>query len=119
MTAIRCRVLVAMFPRVLEDTLAVLLRSVDLDDVFTRTDEPQDMFGGRYDAVITNLGTDDVEYSPVVIQLPDEYEQGRTAIIREGNTTHLVDVEDVSDVLRLLDRVCPVGELRAARFARR
>ena len=119
MTDDRCVVLVAMTPPTLEDSTVAFLRSVGVDDVVTRFDEEGDVFGGRHDAVITNLPPGQDTRGPVTIHVPDDWEHGGTVVVWEGSTTHVLETFEASDLLALLDRFCPVTQLRAGRVLRR
>jgi hypothetical protein len=115
----RCSVLVALSPRMLEDSVAILVRLAGVDDVVTLTEAPGDHFHERYDAMITNVFADGVVHADVVIHLPDNDGPWRTTIVRESDTSHIIEIEQADDVLALLDRFCPTATARTAHAPRR
>ena len=115
----RCRVLIALSPRMLEDSVAILVRSAGVDDVVTLTEAPHDLFRARYDAMLTNVFPDGVVHAGVVIQLPDNDGPWRTTIVRKSDTSHIVEIEEMDDVLALLDRFCPAATTRTVPARRR
>jgi hypothetical protein len=99
------RILVAVEPRLLGDTLSALLAEIGLDEVVRLGTEAAT---GHIDLALVNDGSPSVR-ADLVLRVPDSAE---LAVAGRGD----LRPGSASELLAILDRVCPAGEPRRERL---
>lgn len=99
------RILVAVEPRLLGDALSELLADIGLDEVVRPHDDDDD---GHIDLALVNDGSPPVR-ADLVLRVPDSAELAASG---SGD----LRPASASELLAILDRVCPAREPRQGRL---
>lgn len=110
----RRRILLDVQPRLLRDAIEVLLDSVGLDEVLVSDAGPADRSPMSFDAAILTVPTTHVT-ADVVIELPSSA-PGALGQVTSGARSEHVALHTPSQLLSILDRVCPASAPRHALF---
>ena len=99
----RRRILVAVEPAILGDSLAgVLGDRGDRVDVIDLRDPQAPVPTGHYDAAIVTISLPDGIDADVVIELPDHQGGGGTGSVQRGLVTARVELDGIDDLLGVL-----------------
>jgi hypothetical protein len=109
----RRRILLDVQPRVLRDALEQVLDSIGLDEVLVSDEEPADRSPMSFDAAILTIPASNIA-ADVVIELPSA--ASSTGHVTAGSSSEDVDLRSPTQLLDLLDRLCPASTPRNALF---
>ena len=110
----RRRILLDVQPRVLRDALEQVLDSIGLDEVLVSDEEPADRSPMSFDAAILTIPASNIA-ADVVIELPSA-EPTSLGHVTAGSSSEDVDLRTPTQLLALLDRLCPAATPRDALF---
>jgi DNA-binding response OmpR family regulator len=101
----RKRILVAVEPPLLADTLADLLRRAGLDDVDVVGPDAAEatLAGGHYDGAVVTITLPKGSGADVVITLPDAEGSAGTGRVATGDGEAEVRIDDAVELIELLD----------------